>query len=323
MTSSQAFTYSAENRMRHANFPPGYTRPYGPTDPVFTRVEHQGEQALHPSTAQPVSPQPAGHIAPPRRRPAVINQAYLQCSEQGKLTKPRPYFPETQRKSWNNNRLLLSNQSGRDRNTLLGLMRRDCRDYTAVDRNGRYLVPFDMHKRYQDENNVLRMINHKIRDLEPVDRVAVLGTFIDLHLPHLLHSSTVNYDLQRKAIKMLAELLPATIRNPDHRTHLLASLINQLNSNGISTKRKTDAGIFGTSGRPNSDLAIKLIEKELKAVRRKADKCNFKTLQRLAGSFDNALRGAEALGDRWSPLHTEQWINTFHNQKLAPWNWQR
>ncbi|WP_151638976.1 hypothetical protein [Noviherbaspirillum aerium] len=252
----------------------------------------------------------------------MINQAYLQYNEQEKLAKARPYAPETQHKSWNKNRVLLSNTSRRDRNTLVGLMRSVCRDYTAVDSNGRYLVPFEMGKRYHDENHVLRMINHKIRDLEPVDRVAVLGTFIDLHLPHLLQSASVNYDLQRKAIKMLAELLPATIRNPDHRAHLLASLINQLNSNGISTKRKIDAGNFGTSERPNSDLAAKLIQNELRAVRRNAGKCNSKTLDRLERSFRNALRGAGALGGRWSPLHTEQWINTFHNQKLAPWNWQ-
>ncbi|MEC4721333.1 hypothetical protein RY831_19385 [Noviherbaspirillum sp. CPCC 100848] len=316
------FNYSAEGRMRHANFPSGYTRPYGPIDPVFTRIEPPGEQARRPSTAQPVHSQHAGHIVPPRRRPAVINQAYLQYTKQEKLTKPRPYSPETQRESWNKNRVLLSSKSRQDRDTLIGLMRRDCRDYTAVDSNGRYLVPFDMGMRYEDENNVLRMINHKIRDLEPVDRVAVLGTFIDLHLPHLLHSSSVNHDLQRKAIKMLAELLPATVHSPNHRAHLLASLISQLNSNGISTKRKTDAGIFGTSGRPNSDLAVKLIQNELKAVRRKANKCSPETLHRLARSFDNALRGYDALGGRWSPLHTEQWISTFHSPKLAPWNWK-
>lgn len=218
------------------------------------------------------------------------------------------------------NRVASSPNSRLDRETLIGMMQINSSRYTVMDASGRYLIPFDMRQRYQDENHVLRMINHKIRDLESMDRVAVLRTLIDEQLPHMLQHASSEYNLQRKAIKMLAEWLPAAIHHPDDKAQLLASLIRQLNSSGISTERKTGAGLLGSSGLPNSDLAAKLIRNELKAVRDKTRKCTPETLDHLAESFNHASQG---FGRRQPSLHTEQWKKTFCNPQLDPWNWRR
>jgi hypothetical protein len=173
---------------------------------------------------------------------------------------------------------------------------------------------------YSAQKAVLKIIARQIKQLDPVDQHALLKDFIETHLEHMGNSSDPAHNPQRKAIKMIGELLPALKMKPTHRAELTESLMRKLSAGKINMDHSV-MGIFNRTTTQTSDVAAQVVSKELRSISRKNSELEASIREELKETFKQAMLDYDKHKNGPTRLHSNAWKKAFNNVKLDPHKW--